>query len=481
MNGKIVAFPVKNQDGEPKKKRKRGQRKDGRIQRSWQYIRLDNGERDREYFYGHTGAEADRKKEEFKKAYYEQKEEIEQKKKELERLGPMAEYIGITVEDWIPIWRMKYKPKQGISSRKSYDSYIARICRHIGHMKIEDVREMHIIGIYNDLDGYSESMISKITFILNNFFGRAKRNKIIKENPMEDFDWNEVTEGTAGSHRALDKWEQELIFKLVDYHRALTWGAAMALSGMRPGELAAFDCKNALMAERKIVINDSVAYESNQPIKQEKTKTEAGMRIVPMCDMLYRILLPLVEGKKPDDPVFTQANGKRITKSGFDANNETMNNILNRVANGKDPKATPLVKNFEPRPLPENADKYERKYYKARMKRYHARLARLEAEKTNQVNINIRWHDFRHTFATALYDAGIMAKDIKLAQYLLGHKDVRTTMAIYVHLTEDRKKKGAADMVDFLDGWIRDMGINLLEWCQNGVQPSLDTNILYKS
>ena len=65
MASNIVAFPVKNTDAKPEKKRRRGERRDGLIQRSRSYTRHDNGEKDREYFYGRSGVEADRKKEEF--------------------------------------------------------------------------------------------------------------------------------------------------------------------------------------------------------------------------------------------------------------------------------------------------------------------------------------------------------------------------------------------------------------------------------
>lgn len=60
-------------------------------------------------------------------------------------------------------------------------------------------------------------------------------------------------------------------------------------------------------------------------------------------------------------------------------------------------------------------------------------------------------HDLRHTFATALYDAGV---DVKSAQYYLGHADIRVTMDLYTHLSEEREKKSRAVLISFLDGWL---------------------------
>ncbi len=44
-------------------------------------------------------------------------------------------------------------------------------------------------------------------------------------------------------------------------------------------------------------------------------------------------------------------------------------------------------------------------------------------------------HILRHTYATDLYRMGI---DLKTAQYLLGHSDIRMTADIYTHADESR-------------------------------------------
>ena len=56
----------------------------------------------------------------------------------------------------------------------------------------------------------------------------------------------------------------------------------------------------------------------------------------------------------------------------------------------------------------------------------------------------ISMHILRHTFATRCAEAGMIPKTL---QMILGHSNIATTMNIYVHATEDQKKK-EMDMVE---------------------------------
>ena len=47
-------------------------------------------------------------------------------------------------------------------------------------------------------------------------------------------------------------------------------------------------------------------------------------------------------------------------------------------------------------------------------------------------------HTLRHTYATRCIEAGMRPKTL---QMLLGHSNTGITMNLYVHLTDDEKKK----------------------------------------
>ena len=61
-------------------------------------------------------------------------------------------------------------------------------------------------------------------------------------------------------------------------------------------------------------------------------------------------------------------------------------------------------------------------------------------------NITVTAHQLRHGFATMLYEAGI---DLKDAQDLMGHSDIKTTQTIYTHIRDKRKKETAQKLNDF--------------------------------
>jgi len=77
---------------------------------------------------------------------------------------------------------------------------------------------------------------------------------------------------------------------------------------------------------------------------------------------------------------------------------------------------------------------------------------KLDEERAILKTVRFTLYDLRHTFCTALYDAGV---DVKTAQYLMGHSNIEITMKIYTHLSEGRKKSSVASMVGFLDNWIK--------------------------
>lgn len=63
-----------------------------------------------------------------------------------------------------------------------------------------------------------------------------------------------------------------------------------------------------------------------------------------------------------------------------------------------------------------------------------------------EFNVDITAHQLRHGFATMLYEAGVELKD---AQNLMGHSDIKTTHSIYTHIRDKRQKETAEKLNNF--------------------------------
>ena len=68
---------------------------------------------------------------------------------------------------------------------------------------------------------------------------------------------------------------------------------------------------------------------------------------------------------------------------------------------------------------------------------------------TNNVDFDLHPHMLRHTYATILYKAGI---DLKTAQYLMGHSDIKMTANIYMHIENGVTASAANKLNNFLSG-----------------------------
>lgn len=154
-------------------------------------------------------------------------------------------------------------------------------------------------------------------------------------------------------------------------------------TGARRGEILGLRFGDIDREARTVRIERSVYYTANKP-HIKLPKTEAGVRTVPLLEIVERY----IPNGKPDEYIF---GGKK-----------------------------PLGK---------------------------TRLEKMQRDFKERTGVTATPHQWRHLYATILFDAEIAAKD---AQKLMGHANFATTMDIYTHVKDQRIAKAAAKLEKFV-------------------------------
>lgn len=394
-------------DSKPKTRRRRGERKDKRIQVTYTDGYRPDGKPNRISFYGKTRAEAIRKRDEYKA-----------------RGGRPFSGDEITVSEWIEQYKALYRTRVNPAYLHIDDVPYNRLSKAIGSMWLADVRESHLQNALNEVSGKSKSTINTYRQTMKRVFERAKKNQLIDHNPAEDL---LSPEGTEGTHRALERWESECILQNWHQHRAGLWAMLMLLAGLRRGEMMGLRWKNINMETRQLTVCEVAVIQKNQSKIEQRAKSEAGIRILPICQPLWEALDQTPPALRTG-LVCRSTKNARLTESGFTRGWSGFCLAMQRVQNGEPVKQQGRRKDLEKR----------------------VKEAKHRGE--DYIRFRVQAHDLRHTFATALFDAGVPAK---AAQYYLGHADIRITLDLYTHLSKEREKITRSQLTDFLDGWLK--------------------------
>ena len=308
---------------------------------------------------------------------------------EIER-GEEAIGGNMTVDAWHKKWKATYKDSKGLTKKslgmydEKYDNYIKQ---RIGHLKMKDVRDIHLQTILNDESGKSESHLKKIRIVMHGMFRQARRSKIIPYDPSECL---EIPAGTKRSRRSITDEERKAILEVAKTHRSGPWILTLLYTGMRPGETAALMWNDVDFEKNEIHVH---AAKESGSASIKGPKTSAGYRDIPMRPELRETLLKL-QGD-PFSYVFQTGQG-----------NPHNENSLRRLWTG----------------FKRDLDIYMGAETKRNKIIKHAAADDLVP------------YCLRHTFCTDLQKAGI---PINAAKELMGHADIQTTANIYTHRDND--------------------------------------------
>ena len=295
-------------------------------------------------------------------------------------------------------------------------------------MKYSDVLQYYYYLLKEK--GIALGTLDSVHCLLHPTFQLAVRDEIIRKNPTNDV-MREISKNAGknrGIRHALSVEEQRTFIDYIANHPVYYhwWPIFTVLlgTGCRIGECLGLRWQDLDFEKRVISINHSIVYYSQKETKKSVMrvslpKTEAGIRSIPMLDMVKDAFEMEREAQKETGENTQVLDGMSgfvfCNRFGKVPNPQTVNDTITR----------------------------SRKSYNAEEV--------LNAKKEHREAVvlpDFSCHHLRHTFATRLCET---ETNLKVIQAIMGHKRIETTMNIYAEATERKKQESFENLASKLD------------------------------
>ena len=273
------------------------------------------------------------------------------------------------VGEWAKIWMDSYKTGLRPATVKMYrDAYNGYIRGILGGMELRDVRPIHVRRVMAQVQDKSESLQHKVLITMRQLFDTARTNHLITDDPTAGVKTTPHTRPPKKEYLTQD--EATALLDAIEEPRAKVFCALCYYCGLRREE--ALGLRWTDIGPESLTVSRAVTFpDGNRPDPSMELKTPASRRMVPVPAALRDILS---ETPRTSEYVVPTAHGEVMTACGY----------AGLIAPAKRAAPYPI----------------------------HA-------------------HMLRHSYATALYHAGI---DLRTAQRLLGHASIQMTAEVYTHL-----------------------------------------------
>ena len=349
-----------------------------------------------------------------KTVYSRDPEELYHKIQELEHPAPKV----LTFGDIAKAWHDATWDGLVDGTKACYASHYKRAVERFQDTPIEDITSADIQNHLDQLKlkGYAKSTIQKQKVMYRMIFRYAIVSddlpRTIKINPVDNV---KLPKGVKPPKKR-EPPEDEAVRQIRAKATTAYWGiyALFLMStGLRRGEGLAIQWGDIDFKQKTICVEKSVSYYSGSP-KVKEPKTDAGIREVPLLAPLASVL-HRPKGAKATDYVFP----------------------------GEDPS----------KPLPVSTYRRRWLHYCKDMGFVTTTTEERTSETGRKYVVThykpaLTAHVLRHGYATLLFEADV---DVYTAQRLLGHSDVETTIGIYTHLRELKKKNSLAKLEQYVE------------------------------
>lgn len=333
--------------------------------------------------------------------------------------------------EWAQWWLELKAPTVGIRQAQNYKYGVNRLCEWFGDLQPEKILQADVQQKINELakrnpstgKPSSKRTLQESLLLLNQVFEFIINNRGAEYNPTRGV--NILKTAPRSKRRALTPEEQQWVIDTP--HRAQRAAMVMMFAGLRRGELVVLEREDCHLEEGRISVNKAAEIVNGKFTVKNYTKTEAGMR---------NVFIPkiLVDFLREDFAREDAAQNKKVSHIHHQLvipgkNGQLMSEQAWRVM--WDSYMTDL--NFK---YGNHLDK----------------TGKPAKSKHNKNGVEITIPPFtsywlRHTFASLLYLSGV---DLLTAKEQMGHKDIKTTLAIYTHLDQIYKIRSMKKLDDYL-------------------------------
>ena len=294
------------------------------------------------------------------------------KQQELEE-GRVVCSGDILLKDWAEKCVSTYKTGQSPETRIRYDNRM-RYCilQYIGDKPLKSIRPIDVQEVIAKQEGNSQYQINQVYQMLRFLFRTAKQNNLISTDPTESL--NKIN-GTKSTRRSLTSEEEKIFLSVCGPQRFRAF-ELMYYCGLRSSEA------------REAMGKDISILEGYPILHVRGTKTAHADRNVPIPDNLYQE----IKNTPKDAYIAPNEAGNKHDQKSFQRAFKNLCREMN-IAMGAEVYRNKLV---PPLPLAEDLVPY----------------------------------CLRHTYCTNLCRSCV---DIRIAQHLMGHSDIKLTANIYTH------------------------------------------------
>lgn len=310
---------------------------------------------------------------------------------------------------FLEIWKSNYGYTE--IQRRTLENYEntldSSILPYFGKMKMKKIKTLHIVEYFNIEKKNGKRTLEMKYHILSNMFRLATKWGMIEENPMLNVD---KPKSKYKERNPYNDEEIELLLKRITMqpteHQLMVKLAL--IGGLRRAEIAGLSADVIDFANDKIIIKQSLQYTKRDGLFLKSTKTNKSRTVT----------IPSFLTKELKAYYLKRLKIKMM-----------MADIWEGFKNENGEEVFMIFSNEYGKPYTPNA-----------ITRFWQRF--LERSDLRRIS----FHDLRHSSASYSLRHGV---NIKVIQKRLGHRDIRTTLNTYSHVTEEDDRTASETFEDF--------------------------------